>query len=130
VRVGENGNPPEREELLIGGNISAVSKVGGTVRRGTGPWTPAVHALLRHLERVGFDGAPRVLGMDEWGREILSYIPGEVPDRAIVTEEVLAEVGSLLSYHEAARGFELPAGISWHHSELPGASTVVCHNDV
>ena len=134
MRVGENGNPPEREELLIGGNISAVSKVGGTVRRGTGPWTPAVHALLRHLERVGFDGAPRVLGMDEWGREILSFIPGEVPYRAspgVVTEEVLAEVGRLLrSYHEAVRGFELPAGISWHYSELPGARTLVCHNDV
>ena len=134
MRVVENGNPPEREDLLVGGNISAVSKVGGTVRRGGGPWTPAVHALLRHLERVGFDGAPRVLGKDERGREVLSYIPGEVPDRAspeVVTEEVLAEVGRLLrSYHEAARGFEIPAGISWHHQELPGARTVVCHNDV
>lgn len=111
-----------------------VSKVGDTVRRGTGPWTPAVHALLRHLETVGFDGAPRVLGEDERGREVLSYIPGEVPDRAspgAVTERVLAEVGRLLrSYHEAVRGFELPAGISWHHPELPGARTVVCHNDL
>jgi hypothetical protein len=25
------------------------------VVRDTGPWTPAVHTLLRHLERVGFD---------------------------------------------------------------------------
>lgn len=111
-----------------------MSKVGDTVRRGTGPWTPAVHALLRHLERVGFDGAPRVLGTDEWGREVLSYVPGVVPDRPspeAVTGRVLADVGRLLlRYHEAASGFELPAGISWHHPELPGARTVVCHNDV
>ncbi len=111
-----------------------MSKVGDTVRRSTGPWTPAVHALLRHLERVGFDGAPRVLGTDERGREVLSYVPGETPDSAspeVVTERVLEEVGRLLRrYHEAARGFVLPAGIFWHHRRLPGARTVVCHNDV
>jgi hypothetical protein len=99
------------------------------------PWTPAVHALLRYLEASGFDGAhPRVLGTDEQGREILTYIPGEVPDRAspdIVTEQALAEIGQLLHrYHEAVSGFELPAGVVWHHSEIPGARTVVCHNDI
>ena len=36
-------------------------------------------ALLDHLERVGFSGAPRYLGSDERGREVLSYIPGEAP---------------------------------------------------
>jgi len=132
--VEPSGEPPEREEPLTGGNVSAVSKVGDTVRRGTGPWTPAVHALLRHLERVGFDGAPRVLGTDERGREVLSYVPGETPDRAspqVVTERVLTQIGRLLRrYHEAAHGFELPAGISWHHGGLPGARTVVCHNDI
>jgi len=70
----------EREERLTGGSISAVAKVGDTVRRNAGPWTPAVHALLRHLEAVGFDGAPRVLGIDGQGREVLSYVPGEVPE--------------------------------------------------
>ena len=127
-------HPRESEESLAGGNVSAVSRVGDTVRRGTGPWTPAVHALLRHLERVGFDGAPRLLGTDERGREILSYVSGDVPDRAapeVVTDQVLVEVGRLLRrYHEAARGFELPAGVSWHHPELPGSRTVVCHNDL
>ena len=128
------GGPPEGEEALTGGHASAVSRVGDTVRRSTGPWTPAVHALLRHLEGVGFDGAPRVLGTDGQEREVLTFIPGEVPDRAspeVVTERALAEVGGLLRrYHEAVSGFELPAGLSWYHPALPGARTVVCHNDL
>lgn len=48
------------------------------MRRPVGRWTPAVHRLLRHLESVGFNGAPRVLGVDEQDREILRYVEGEV----------------------------------------------------
>ena len=55
----------QQEIPLIGGNTSTVVRVGDTVRRNVGPWTPAVHALLRHLEYVGFTGAPRVLGIDD-----------------------------------------------------------------
>ena len=51
--------------------------MGDTVRRATGPWTPAVHALLRHLETAGFEAAPCVLGVDDDGREVLSFIEGE-----------------------------------------------------
>jgi hypothetical protein len=32
------------------------------------PWTSAVHALLRHLERAGFAGSPRVVGDGYDGR--------------------------------------------------------------
>ena len=60
----------QQEIPLIGGNTSTVVRVGDTVRRNVGPWTPAVHALLRHLEYIGFTGAPRVLGLDERGREV------------------------------------------------------------
>lgn len=66
------------EELLTGGNTTTVRRVGNTVRRPIGHWTPAVHHVLRHLESVGFDGAPRVLGVDEQDREILRYVDGEV----------------------------------------------------
>ena len=43
----------------------------------TGPHTAYVHALLRHFERVGFEGAPRALGFDDRGREVLTYVEGE-----------------------------------------------------
>ena len=62
---------------LSGGNMSSgVVRSGDTVRRPAGPWTPAVHALLAHLHDVGFRGAPRPLGIDERGREVLPFIPG------------------------------------------------------
>ncbi len=40
-----------------------------------------VHDLLVFLEYQGFPFVPRFLGMDEQGREILSYLEGEIwPD--------------------------------------------------
>jgi hypothetical protein len=66
-----------QEELLTGGHLNPVVRVGDTVRRTPGPWTPAVHLLLEHLERSGFDGAPRVLGFDDQGREVLSFLDAQ-----------------------------------------------------
>src|SRR5438132_14123538 len=66
------------EEQPLGGNVSGAVKVGDTVRRRAGPWTPAVYALLAHLRRVGFDAAPEPLGMDAQGRAVLKFIPCDV----------------------------------------------------
>ena len=60
------------------GKVNTVKRIGDTVRRPVQRWSPAVHSLLRHLEAVGFSGAPRFLGIDELGREILSFVSGEV----------------------------------------------------
>jgi len=68
----EEGTP------LRGGNVSAVVRVGDTVRRSSGPWTPAVHDLLRFLESEGFAWSPHVLGIDTADREVLEYVEGEV----------------------------------------------------
>ena len=67
------------EVPLTGGNVTVgLVRVGDTVRRPAGPWTPAVHALLVHLHDVGFDGAPRSLGLDERGRHVVEWIDGAV----------------------------------------------------
>ena len=58
------------ETVLAGGDLNLVVRVGDSVRRPLGSWSSAVHALLRHFELVGFDGAPRFLGIDDQGREI------------------------------------------------------------
>lgn len=101
----------QQEIPLRGGNVSTVVRVGNTVRRNTGPWTPSVHALLRHLERVGFTGAPRVLGVDEHNREVLSYVEGECGSYP------LAPHWGMLSFPFACltdtlRGYK--GQVSWH----------------
>jgi len=64
---------------LPGGGRSVVHRRGDVVIRDAGPWTPAVHALLRHLEDAGFAAAPRLVGsgLDTEGREMLTFIDGE-----------------------------------------------------
>lgn len=69
---------------------------GTTVRRPAGPWTPAVHALLNHLQNVGFEHVPRVVGMDgEF--EIVTFLAGDTPAKGSehwIDGEVLSSVGS------------------------------------
>ncbi len=128
--------PPRPEEVpLVGGNVSTVVRVANTVRRNTGPWTPAVHALLRHLEKVGFTGAPRVVGLDDRGREVLSYVEGECGEYPLaphwVTDEALTAVATMLRrFHDAQRGFRPPAGGVWRSfGPPPPDAEVVCHHD-
>jgi hypothetical protein len=104
----------EAEIPLAGGDVTeGVVRVGDTVRRPVGPHSPLVHALLAHLESAGFEGAPRFLGIDGCGREVLSYIEGEVAGRPrppwIADETRLASVGRLVrAYDDAAASFTPP----------------------
>jgi hypothetical protein len=66
------------EEPLQGGTLSRVVRVEDTVRRVVSDPRESGHRLLAHLEAAGFDGAPRFLGMDEQGRETLTFIDGDV----------------------------------------------------
>ena len=120
---------------LTGGVITSVVRVGDTVRRATGPWSPAVHALLGHLQAVGFSGAPRFLSTDDAGREILSYIDGDVPsgaDPSVVTDAALHDVGCLIrELHAATASFNIPKGVNWDHKSMGGPPPhVVCHHDL
>ena len=58
------------------GTYSQAVRAGDTVRRTAGPWTPTIHALLRHIRSAGFTLAPEPLGIDGRGREILTFLPG------------------------------------------------------
>jgi len=116
--VGENwaDEAGQAEIPLAGGDVTeGVVRVGDTVRRPVGPHSPLVHALLTHLEAVGFEGAPRFLGIDRAGREALSYVEGEVAGRPrppwIADEGRLASVGRLVrAYDDAAASFIPPPG--------------------
>jgi hypothetical protein len=127
------------EVPLLGGDMTeGVVRVGRTVRRPVRPHTAAVHGLLRHLEAAGFDGAPRVLGIDAKVREVLTYLPGVVarrPLRPFVTaDSTLAALARLqLRYHEAVAGFE-PAPGAWWDGEVTrfvdGPVDIICHCDI
>ena len=126
----------EPEIILTGGNENVVVQVGDTVRRPVHPWTPAVHALLRHLEAEGFAESPRVLGFDAQGREVLTMIPGEVGNYptspAMQTEASLMACARLLRrYHEAATIQPGWGELPWRYRDPdPRRWEVICHSDV
>jgi Ser/Thr protein kinase RdoA (MazF antagonist) len=124
------------EVPLSGGltNAGLVTRVGDVVLRPQGPTSLASRAVLEHLERVGFDGAPRFLGIDDQGREMLRFIPGEAavepyPDWAL-TDEALVSVAELLRrYHDAVAPFD-PAGHTWPEFVPPEfRGGVISHDD-
>src|SRR5688572_28988643 len=103
------------EVALKGGNMTPVVRVGDTVRRSAGPWTPAIHALLRHVRAAGFAQVPEPLGIDERGREILSLLPGRAGTYPladhILSDRTLVDVArTLRAYHDATTGFAAPPG--------------------
>jgi hypothetical protein len=79
------------------------------------PWTPAVHALLKHLEAAGIE-APRVAGngYDEDGMETLTYVEGEIDPTAMFTLEGSYKLGALLrKVHTALASFSPTANAVW-----------------
>src|ERR1700728_4879461 len=128
----------ESEIPLVGGTLNPVVRVGNTVRRPAGPWTPTIHALLRHVRTRGFDLAPDPLGVDEMGREILTYIPGTTVGwflpwpEVIRSDELLVQVGeATASYHRAVANFRPTGTVPWQSGSAKlEDSEIVCHNEL
>ena len=75
----------QAEIPLMGGRVTpGVVRVGNTVRKPATTNSGLVHRLLRHLAERGFDGAPDTLGTDERGRDVFTFIDGDVPAKSIV----------------------------------------------
>ncbi|MGC4796729.1 aminoglycoside phosphotransferase family protein [Micromonospora saelicesensis] len=113
------------EEPLTGGFIAAVVRVGDTVRRTPPANLDFVGALLRHLAGVGADLAPRHLGVDAHGRQMLSYVAGRVPwrdreDPEFFADPALVRLGQLIRrLHDACAD-----------TDLSGDAETVCHRDL
>lgn len=110
-------------------------RVGDSVRRPAQRWTPTVHALLRHLEAVGFEGAPRVLGFDEQGREMLSFLPGETIwesgwEELVFTDSALTQVGQWARrLHDATATFVPPEDAEWFAGRPWQPDLIIGHHD-
>ncbi|MFI6628392.1 phosphotransferase [Nonomuraea fuscirosea] len=113
------------ETPLPGGFVNAVVRVGDTVRRRPAERAAYVHEVLRLFERSGWRGAPRFLGLDGEGREILGYVDGhvaweEVQPDGVGSDESLARVAGLVrEFHDLSAG-----------TPQAGDGEVVCHNDL
>jgi len=101
-------------ERLEGGFDGGASLVDGGVRRIAGPWTSSVHALLAHLADAGL--APRPLGIDADGREMVSFLPGQTVGNSrpwpawTHSSSALTDVAQWLRrYHAAVADFVPPS---------------------
>jgi len=115
-------------------NAGLVTRAGDTVRRPLRTTSAATHALLDHLERVGFDGAPRLLGVDDRGREVLSYIPGQAvippyPDWALADEALVSVAELLRGYHDAVASFDAGPHAWPPPVPAPFRGGIISHND-
>ncbi|MGH3487128.1 MAG: phosphotransferase [Actinopolymorphaceae bacterium] len=140
----EPGSPHVEDVPLDGGRMTGgIVRRGDTVRRPMGSWSPAVHEFLRHLESVGFAGAPRVLGV-EGGWEMLDYLDGEVavdpdwqPGRGhrlpsyARSDAALVGAGELLrDLHAKAASF-VPTVVDYRlHPHPPTEGQIVSHGDL
>jgi hypothetical protein len=100
------------DEMLRGGNITpGVVRIGATVRRPRGPRADFGESLLRVLNAVGFRWAPRFLGRDDLGRDVLEFVDGSTTDHPSQRDERSYErFGAILrELHDVTRGDGLAA---------------------
>lgn len=131
-------------ELLTGDGVTqGIVRIGDTVRRPQRLFSLTVQAYLAHLRDTGFSGVPLPLGIDEQGREVLSFVPGEVPRNPLphetAGEEVLVALARLVrALHDASAGWAPPPGAVWggtpasaghvtEQAELAGFSILVAY---
>jgi hypothetical protein len=106
-------------ELLIGDGVTqGIVRIGDTVRRPLRPFSLTVQAYLAHLRDAGFAGAPLPLGIDEQGREVLSFVSGDVPSNPLPPEtagdDVIIALAQLVrALHEASAGWVPPPDAVW-----------------
>lgn len=139
-------------ELPRGDVTEGVVRIGETVRRPAAAHGAAVADYLDHLAAVGFGASPRHLGRDRSGRDVLTYlhgeVPGDPPEAWAAQEALLVSVARLLrGLHQASagyaaeRGFAAPAGSQWFRLPLPADADLaavpappepelVSHNDI
>jgi hypothetical protein len=127
-----------REEVALSDGWPSVAGsvlVDGEVHRSTGAWTPAVHALLRHLQSVGFEGAPRVVGFDDRGREVLTWVEGDAPSQPwpewMRSDDTLRDLAVLLRrYHDAVAGWIPPPDAEWRRWLGALGGPIIRHGDL
>jgi hypothetical protein len=114
------------EVALGGGYVNDVVRVGDTVRRRVREPRPFAQELLKFFEQRDWRGAPRFVGFDSEGREMLSWIEGHVPWVGVNEPPSVWDENAVASVAGLTRQFhDLTASTA-----LAGDAEVVCHNDL
>jgi hypothetical protein len=136
--------PQAGEEPLSGGRMtSGIVRRGPRLLRPMGPWSPAVHEYLLHMEAAGFDGSPRLLGIED-DREVVTFLDGDVADDPhwqpghghrlppyARTELAVRGAAHLIrKLHDAAAGFQPAITTYRFHPYPPKAGEIVSHGDL
>ncbi len=113
--------------------MNAPVRRGDRVHRAAGPWTPTIHALLRHVRGRGLDWAPEPFGFDEQGREVIAFVDGAVYNDElpawIWSDEILVAAARMIrALHDAAADFQPGPDAVWQLPAHAPAETI-CHND-
>lgn len=107
------------------GQDVAPIRIGDTVRRQQSANSAFVHDVLIFLSDHRFGWAPRYLGIDEHGREMVQYINGYVPHGQDVPAATWS-FGTLTEiFRELRRLHDLTSG-----SHLAAGEECVCHGDL
>lgn len=112
-------------ELLPGGRVTGVVRVGGTVQRRPSGAHPLALCVLRWFDDIRWAGAPRVVSAEPGGPEVLTYLPGRVPWQHplpawAVSDRALSGVARLVrQFHDLTAG-----------TEHAGDGKVLCHHDL
>lgn len=113
-----------------------IERINNEIHRPSGPWTKQVHNFLNFLYEQGFNQAPRPLGFDDQGREIVSVVTGETMNyplsdnaKSIIALESSAQL--LRRLHDTSEKFlniiEKP-NHGWMFASKDPVE-VICHND-
>lgn len=114
--------PTENEILLTGGRVTqGIVRIGDRVHRPQCANAGFIHAVLNHLASKWIPFAPRFHGIDPSGREILTYMEGNVPGDLgkYAPEQCAAAARIIRALHDALRDFPgCPEGMTICHRDL------------
>lgn len=110
---------PKEIKLTGGRSTESVVRIGNHVHRTMNFNAPFIHQLLQHLEKKDFPFSPKFIGIDIKGREILSFITGDVPrGKKFNNLQIIKAVKMLRLFHDTAA-----------QSDLCKNKETICHND-
>lgn len=112
--------------------MSQVALSGGTVIRKPTVASATIQWLLHHLRESGLDWVPEPLGFGDDGRELLSYLKGEVVDGVppdwFWQRDLLTDVARRLrTLHDATASFVLEGAV-WNLEPM-SPQEVIIHRD-